>query len=303
MTRPAPIRIGFACQLAVIRHSAVILSGAWRAFAPGGVEGPAVAFLRRQAAKSLLFALLFSAPATVAAQQPGPSSPVVLDRAVAVVNRHVILASDLDDEIRLSVLDPNSAGQGELTQQQALEQLIGRALIEQQIRQEDMPAIEPSQEEVNARLDELRKQLPVCVRQNCATGTGWNAFLKSHELTIERVEAYLRYRLEILSFIEQRFRQGIQISQEQIETYYNGTLRPQYAPGQSIPPLDQVAPRIQEILLEQQVNMLFDNWLNNLRQQGDVEVLDPGLAPKPAPALAPALETPAAGGGAGNGGL
>ncbi len=201
---------------------------------------------------------------------------MVLDRAVAVVNKHVILASDLDDEIRLSVLDPNSGGQGQLTQQQALEQLISRALIEQQIRQEDMQAIEPSQQEVNARLDELRKQLPACVRQNCATDAGWKAFLKSHGLTTERVEAYLRYRLEILSFIEQRFRQGIQISQQQIETYYHDTLLPQYAPGESIPPLDQVAPRIQEILLEQQVNVLFDNWLNNLRQQGDVEVLDPG---------------------------
>ncbi len=220
---------------------------------------------------------------------------MVLDRAVAVVNKHVILASDLDDEIRLSVLDSNSAGQGELTQQQALEQLISRALIEQQIRQEDMQAIEPSQQEVNARLDELRKQLPVCVRQNCASDAGWKAFLKSHELTLERVEAYLRYRLEILSFIEQRFRQGIQISQQQIETYYHDTLLPQYAPGESIPPLDQVAPRIQEILLEQQVNMLFDNWLNNLRQQGDVEVLDP--------ALAPAAETPEAASGAGKGSL
>ena len=107
----------------------------------------------------------------------------------------------------------------------------------------------------------------------------------SHGLTPERVEAYLRYRLEILSFIEQRFRQGIQISQQQIETYYHDTLLPQYAPGETIPPLDQVAPRIQEILLEQQVNVLFDNWLNNLRQQGDVEVLDPELAPKPPPLL------------------
>ena len=209
------------------------------------------------------------------AQAPQAATPVVLDRAVAVVNKHVILASDLDDEIRLSVLDPNGVGQGELTQQQALEQLISRALIEQQIRQEDMQAIEPSQQEVNARLDEIRRQLPVCVRQNCASDAGWKAFLKSHGLTPERVEAYLRYRLEILSFIEQRFRQGIQISQQQIETYYHDTLLPQYAPGESIPPLDQVAPRIQEILLEQQVNVLFDNWLNNLRQQGDVEVLDP----------------------------
>ena len=102
-------------------------------------------------------------------------------------------------------------------------------------------------------------------------------FWPSHGLTPERVEAYLRYRLEILRFIEQRFRQGIQISQEQIDTYYRDTLLPQYAPGETVPSLDQVAPRIQEILLQQQVNVLFDNWLTNLRQQGDVEVLDPEL--------------------------
>jgi hypothetical protein len=212
----------------------------------------------------------------------------VLDRVVAVVNKHVILASDVDEEIRLSVLEPNSVGQGELTGQQALEQLIGRSLVEQQIRHEDMQSIEPSQQEVNARLDEIRRQLPICVRQNCASEAGWSAFLKSHGLTPQRVRAYLRYRLEILSFIEQRFRQGIQISQQQIETYYRDSLLPQYAPGESIPSLDQVAPRIQEILLEQQVSVLFDNWLNNLRQQGDVEVLDP--------ALAPAAETEAASG-------
>jgi hypothetical protein len=231
-------------------------------------------------------AACLAATAQSRAQAGQAASPVVLDRAVAVVNNHLILLSDVADEIRLSVLDPDSSGQGELTQQRALEQLIGRTLIDEQIRQQDAQAIEPSQEEVNARLDQLRRQLPICVRQNCASDAGWKEFLSSHGLTPERVEAYLRYRLEILSFIEQRFRQGIQISQQQIESYYHDTLLPQYAPGESIPPLDQVAPRIQEILLEQQVNKLFDNWLNNLRQQGDVEMLDP--------ALAPAAETPEA---------
>ncbi|HEX8712739.1 MAG TPA: hypothetical protein VF730_12755, partial [Terracidiphilus sp.] len=48
-------------------------------------------------------------------------------------------------------------------------------------------------------------------------------------------------------------------------------------PGVSAPPLDQVKPRIEEILLEQQVNDLFDAWLENLRAQGDVEILDPAL--------------------------
>ena len=230
-------------------------------------------------------------------QTASSASPLVLDRAVAVVNKHVILASDLDDEIRLSVLDPNTVPQIELTRQQALDQLISRALIEQQIRQQDMQAIEPSQEEVNARLHQIRSVVPNCIRQNCASDAGWKAFLAAHGLTEERVEAYLRYRVEILRFIEQRFRQGIQISPQQVETYYHNTLLPQYAPGGSVPTLDQVAPRIQEILLQQEVNMLFDNWLTNLRQQGDVEVLDPELAPQPAPASAPqpapAAATPA----------
>src|SRR5208282_873116 len=120
-------------------------------------------------------------------------------------------------------------------------------------------------------------QLPACVRENCATDAGWKAFLAAHLLTPERVASYLRYRLEILSFIEQRFRQGIQISPQQIESYYHDILLPQYAPGESVPALDQVATRIQEILLEKQVNVLFDAWLTNLRSQGDVEVLDPSL--------------------------
>ena len=125
-------------------------------------------------------------------------APVVLDRVVAVVNKHAILASDIDDEIRLSVLDPNLVGQGTLTRQHALEQLISRALIEQQIREQDMQAVAPTQDEVNARLEQIRKQLPACVRENCATDAGWKAFLAAHALTPDRVEAYLRYRLEIL---------------------------------------------------------------------------------------------------------
>jgi hypothetical protein len=286
MIRHATIRIAFSRWTAVDRahHVAVLLGGVWRDFAAGGVEGPAVDFRRSATAKLLVLALLLSAPPTFAVQQSESPSPVVLDRAVAVVNKQVILASDLDDEIRLSVLDPSTVSQVEITRQQALEQLISRALIEQQIRRQDIEAIEPSQEEVNARLHEIRTELPICVRQHCASDAGWKAFLASHGLTAERVEAYLRYRLEILRFIEQRFRQGIQISPQQIEAYYHDKLLPQYAPGETVPPLDQVTPRIQEILLQQQVNELFDNWLTDLRRQGDVEVLDPELAPQPAPA-------------------
>ena len=59
--------------------------------------------------------------------------------------------------------------------------------------------------------------------------------------------------------------------------------------------MQRVSPRIEEILLQQQVNLLFDEWLTNLRKQGDVEVLDPALesaeAPAPTQPHSPAPQT------------
>jgi hypothetical protein len=239
----------------------------------------------RLALESVSLCLPFFGLAQVHAQVPQTANAVVLDRVVAVVNNQTILASDLDNEIQLSVLDPGGVSDVALTPQRALQQLISRAIIQQQIREEDAQAAEPSADEVAARLAEIRRELPACVHQNCASDAGWKAFLTNHSLTPQRVEIYLRYRLEILRFIELRFRQGIHISQQEIEVYYRNTLVPQYAPGELIPSLEQVAPRIEEILLQQQVDVLFDDWLDNLRKQGEIEVLDPALdtAAKPAP--------------------
>jgi hypothetical protein len=236
--------------------------------------------------------------AQASAQASSPATAQVLDRVVAVVNNQAILTSDIDDEIRLSVLDPGRGGLGALTRSRALDQLIGRALIEQQIRQEDVLAAHPEASEVDARLKEIRSQLPACVREDCATDAGWKAFLAAHRLSQEHVEAYVAYRIEILRFIEQRFREGIRITPEEIATYYHNTLTPQYAKGEAIPPLDQVSSRIQEILLQQRVNALFDDWLNNLRKQGEIEVLDPALErslePLPAPEAPPVQGSPPA---------
>jgi peptidyl-prolyl cis-trans isomerase SurA len=208
--------------------------------------------------------------------QPGTEA-MVIDRVIAVVNTQAILASDLQDEMQLAVLDPNQVGSNNHSAAQVLDRLISRTLIEQQIRQEDASALDPTQDEINARIEQMRTQLPACVRQHCASDDGWKAFLAAHNLTSARVNTYLSHRLRILRFIEIRFQQGISISQQDIAAYYKDKLLPQYAPSETVPPLDQVSSRIQEILLQQQVNLLFDDWLQSLRQQGEVEILDHSL--------------------------
>jgi peptidyl-prolyl cis-trans isomerase SurA len=243
-----------------------------------------------QRSRRTCFAPLLGVSALLFALAAHAQQPVLLDRVVAVVNNHAILLSDIDDEIQLSVLEPVRGRMDTLSRTRALDQLITRALIEQQIREEDVQATEPTQAELEARLTEIRTEIPACVRANCATDAGWKAFLAAHRLTEARVDSYIRYRLQILRFIELRFRQGISISPDEIQTYYTNTLLPQYAKGEAIPTLDKVSARIQEILLQQRVNAMFDDWLSNLRKQGDIEVLDPSLT---APATDGSVNSPA----------
>jgi len=233
-------------------------------------------------------AVLGCAIACAAQSQSGAPEQVVIDKVVAVVNNRAILESDVENELHVSVLEPRNNGEVS-TRPGALTRLISRTLIQQQIRREEEQAAVPTEEQVQARVKELREQLPVCVRANCATDAGWGAFLAANGLTEGQVENYMRLRVEILNFIENRFRQGIRIPQEDVEKYYKETLLPQYPAGQPAPTLESVAPRIQEVLLQQQVTNMFSAWLDNLRKQGDVEVLDPRL------------ETPASEQGAGGG--
>ncbi len=239
--------------------------------------------------KCVLYAACLAIPAVAvqAQSQPTDGSAQVLDRVVAVVNNQAILWSDITNEMRFAVLDAASNNGNGLNPKHALQQLVSRTLIQQQIRQDDASTAQPDNEEVRARIGDLRRDLPACVRLNCSSDAGWQAFLKTNGLTAEQIQNYLHLRLEVLRFIEIRFRQGIRISPQETEAYYREKLLPRYAKGARVPALSEVAPRIEEILLEQQVNVLFGNWLENLRKQGDVEVLDPALeaAPDDSPAV------------------
>jgi len=209
----------------------------------------------------------------------------VLDRVVAVVNNEVILASDLDLEMRVSRLLPVTS-EGDTTRAGALERLTTRALIEQQIVQEDPHGLDIAPNELEASLTELRQSLPGCKVRDCATPAGWSAYLATFGLTPERVAEYWARRMAMLRFIELRFRSGIRITPEEIKTFYDETMVPQYRRREDAPPLERVSARIQEILLQRKVNALLSDWLKSLQDQGQVEILDPTLQE----------QTPAAGG-------
>ncbi len=204
-----------------------------------------------------------------------------LDRVVAVVNHQVILASDVDLEMRLERLLPNLAAdeRGKGAMVRALDRLTTQALIDQQIVEEDPQGLEVEDGELNRSLNELRQNVPACRQVDCRSDDGWARYLSTVDLTPARVAEYWRHRMALLRFIEERFRAGIRITPEEIAQYYQEKLVPEYARREDAPALEKVSQRIQEILLQQKVNLLFNDWLNSLKEEGQVEILDPLLEP------------------------
>ncbi|HZD49624.1 MAG TPA: peptidylprolyl isomerase [Silvibacterium sp.] len=205
------------------------------------------------------------------------AQPVVLDRVVGVINGDVILESDVKEEQRFAELEPFSVRPGTDTLQTAARRLANRTLILQQMKeQQQQLGITVSDEEVQKALMDVRMHLPECRQYHCTTEAGWAAFLAAHKLTEAEVFTHWKQRLTILKFIDLRFRSGIRISNEEIDAYYKKSVVPVYERQKQKPPaLDEISQRIQEILLQQQVNGLLQDWLKSLRDEGSVQILDP----------------------------
>jgi hypothetical protein len=198
----------------------------------------------------------------------------VLDRVVADVDGQAILASDVDDEMRFSALQPGVEPPEDNTPQRALKRVIDRTLINQQ------RALQPgvgvvSQKDVDQAIQEMRKQISAATKTDCESDAGWKAFLAQHGFTPDEIQNRMQERLAILKFIDVRFGVVVQISNNDVRNYYDQVLTPELKQShQPLPDLRTVAPRIREILRQRQVSNLIDEWLRSLRAEGHVQILD-----------------------------
>ena len=203
-----------------------------------------------------------------------PGDGVVLDRLVAVVNGDMILESDVDEERRFEEIQPYRSAE-ESTREKVIERLVDRALILQQAALQPEDAV--SDKDVDTQMTTLRKDIPACKQYQCETDEGWKNFLASHGFTVEEFRSRWRKRMELLKFIGLRFRNGITISDDEIKAYYEKTMLPVYARRNVTPPkLETVSKRIEEVLLQQRVSALLEDWLKSLRVQGSVRIMTPG---------------------------
>lgn len=199
----------------------------------------------------------------------------VLDRVVAVVDGHAILASEWDEALRYECFQSHRVI-SEITaaeRQATLQRLVDQRLIEDEMKIEGShPA---SAEEVERKVAQMREQIsrdrkPASPGQR---GADWEEALAQFGFSPAEIEEHVARELNVLRFVDRRFRPTIQIEPAEIERYYQETLMPQLQKaGAADPPLAEVANQIRELLLQKALDEQLNHWLQSLRQQRRIQI-------------------------------
>ena len=199
----------------------------------------------------------------------------MIDRIVATVNGQIVLQSDVDEAIvyqafadnrRLDVVSPQE-------RKTALDRLIDQELIREEVHASDFqPA---SAAEVDARIAEIRK-----LHQEATDDASWASALRRSGLSAGELHEKVAADLNSWKAVEARLRPNVAIDSGSVQRYYRENLLPALQKtGAPEPALAEVAPKIKEILTQQQINDLLAVWLKSLRNESRIEIAYvPGVA-------------------------
>jgi peptidyl-prolyl cis-trans isomerase SurA len=187
------------------------------------------------------------------------------DRIVAVVHQQVITAGDWDEQERIEALVDERVITEHEHRKETLERLVKRTLIVQQMSNLDFKRA--TAQEIEERLVELKKSFP-----SAGTDVGWNSILRGYSVEEPSLRNYLAEQLDMLRFIDIKFRAGVRILQRDVLAYYNEVLSVQLKEkNATVPPFADVRDKITAILTEKRVNELLEDWLNELQVEGVVQ--------------------------------
>ena len=174
----------------------------------------------------------------------------VIDRLLAVVEGQVVTLSDLEQHRALGRLFGDPVPEDD---QSALREVIENLLIRNEVV--NFPGIQVAPDELDAYLSQLRS---------------------TEELPLETVRTAAHDRLRLIRFVDLRFRQFMQATDEEIGRYYDDVFVPE-ARRQGLDPvplLDEVRDLIRTNVIEEKVSKEITVWTEALYRRGEIEVVE-----------------------------
>jgi len=199
---------------------------------------------------------------------PRASAQEVVDRWVATINnRELITYTDLLWQLALQPDTPIDEPRSE-DLQRVLNLLIDQRLIAQEAGR--LPTITPSDAEVEQGTNELVKRFP--------TQAAFYERIARVGLTADQLRDIVRQRIEIVNYLNFRFRSFTIISPQEIADYYRDVYVPRHrrqSPGRIVPTLEQISPEIERELTESKIESDTDAFLEDARTRAEIVILNP----------------------------
>jgi hypothetical protein len=192
------------------------------------------------------------------------SAVVVLDRMAVIVGKHVIKASDIDWDLRVTeFLNRKPLNFSPQAKRESAERLIDQEIIRQEIVTGNYRR--PPDNDAGALESQLKRD------RFSGTDLRMREELQRYGITEEQLRAQLLWQLTVLRFIDQRFRPSVIVNDEEVRAYYDqhvAELRRQYTDDNSF---DTLEPKIRSQLEGQRINDAFNEWLEAARKRARIE--------------------------------
>jgi peptidyl-prolyl cis-trans isomerase SurA len=195
---------------------------------------------------------------------------VLVDRVAVVVGKRIIKASDIDRDMRLT----SFVNQQKPDFSPAARRKAAARLVDQEIIREELSAqgySRASDADADRLLSDIAKQ------GFRASDAQLRAALVRYGLTKEQLHEQLLWQLTVLRFIDQRFRLGVLVTDDEIKIYYDqhlADLKRQYPSENSLGALSE---KIKTALEGELVDKEFDQWLDEARKRKRIEYKEASL--------------------------
>ena len=190
----------------------------------------------------------------------------VVDRMAVVVGKHVIKSSDIFRDLGatefLNREQPNFSPDA---RHKAADRLIEQSIIRDEIANGGYKWA--SSADADALLDKIRQE------RFGASDARLRAELSRYGLTAEELREQLLWQLTVLRFIDQRFRAGVLITDEDVRNYYDlhlADLKRQYPQDSSF---ETLKPKIRASLEGERINQNFIQSIEAARKRVHVRYI------------------------------
>ncbi len=195
------------------------------------------------------------------------SGAVAYDRMAVVVGKHTIKSSDIYRDLRVTAfLNREPLRYGADARRKAAERLIEQTILRDEIANGGYQGA--SEEEAREMLDKIREE------RYGGSAPRMRTALAGYGLTEDDLRAHLLWQLTVLRFIDQRFRNGVVVTDEDVRTYYDkhlADLKSEYRQNSSF---EALQPKIRASIEGERINQNFAQSMEQARKRIRIRYLE-----------------------------